>query len=117
MYQDRKGSEKKEILFSQLNEAEDVIFIGFGFDRDNLNQLGLPTDYNAWHMFCVSKEKGTIRCLNYKGSITGLSKDFEELITDPLNKYRFNRRKPSIIESTATTISDAYQNDFRKFLF
>ena len=40
-----------EIILQTSVDAQNIIFIGFGFYRDNLNQLGLPDAKDEWIEF------------------------------------------------------------------
>lgn len=118
MYQERKQdiNENK----SDLAWAENIIIIGFGFDRDNLTLLGFPDNEEDFENILTGK---TIRYLNFEGSNKSLSKEFDELSEYSRNKnfHIKTNKKPiprfKLIESTAESISAAYLNDFKKYLF
>lgn len=105
MYDDRNNKEKNESINkfkTKIMEAKEIIFIGFGFDRDNLNQIGFPNSKNA--MRKMMKDK-TIRYLNYGGCMTSLDQQFDEL-------KKNGSKNIEIIRSIATSITSAYMNDF-----
>lgn len=129
MYDERTGAlpQKNEEHIKKLSAAKNVIFIGFGFDRDNLNQIGLPSTKNNWVKFIFPTPKNNwinsifpgkqigmspeeiflkknIKWLNYCGKMRGLSN-------------QFNTLDLSIVESKADNIITAYQNDFKSSLF
>lgn len=123
MYDERNNPTEKDQMIVKHKEAlqwaEEIIFIGFGFDRDNLNMLGIPDTLSEYTQMLPGK---TIRYLNYKGMMKSLSFEFEDIKKERLallnSKSRKDKSKTiNIIQSTADNISSAYQNDFKKFLF
>ncbi len=116
MYDERQNSAnlKQEIKDhkSDLIWAKDIIFIGFGFDRDNLNILGIPDELRSTQRILDNK---TIKYLNYKGEMNSLFQEFKTLGNN------IGSFKPvstiQIVQSNADSISRAYQNDFKKYLF
>ncbi|MBI2791140.1 MAG: hypothetical protein HYX61_04200 [Gammaproteobacteria bacterium] len=105
---------KEEIAINKkdLIWAEEIIFIGFGFDRDNLNMLGIPDNLQGYNEVLPVK---TIRYLNYKGEMRSLSQEFKTL--ERICRIDNNSKGVTIIQSDADTICSAYQNDFKKYLF
>ncbi|MCE3238389.1 MAG: hypothetical protein K0R24_1370 [Gammaproteobacteria bacterium] len=103
---DLEQKQKIESIAEKINNAEVMIFIGFGFDRDNLDQIKLPDSPQDWKKF-IKRKKCTIKWLNYENSMKGLSSDFATI----------HKNKNSIIESKTGSIVNAYQNDFKKSLF
>lgn len=123
MYDERNNPTERDQMIVKHKEAiqwaEEIIFIGFGFDRDNLNLLGIPDTLSEYTQMLPGK---TIRYLNYKGMMTSLSFEFENIQNERNAALSSNSRKDkskiiNIIQSTADNISSAYQNDFKKFLF
>lgn len=123
MYDERNNPTERDQMIAKHKDAiqwaEEIIFIGFGFDRDNLNLLGIPDTLSEYTQMLPGK---TIRYLNYKGMMTSLSLEFEKIQTERNAALNSNSRKDkskiiNIIQSTADKISSAYQNDFKKFLF
>lgn len=112
---DERAAEKEGYITSNRDDltwAKEIIFIGFGFDPDNLNILGLPDMKFECMNFFANK---TIRYLNYKGQLKSLAQEFRVLETQG-NAAPFNL-DIRIIPSEATSISSAYLNDFKKYLF
>ncbi|HHX8757293.1 hypothetical protein ACF0MN_11570 [Legionella pneumophila] len=123
MYDERNNPTEIDQIIAKHKEAiqwaEEIIFIGFGFDRDNLNMLGIPDTLSEYTQMLPGK---TIRYLNFDGKMTSLSFEFEEIQKERHSALNSNSRKDksktiNIIQSTADKISNAYQNDFKKFLF
>ncbi len=94
-----------EVYASLIKEAEKVIIIGFGFDRDNLNILGFPSQLSDYANVLHSKK---ILYMDYEGKMKSLSAQFEEL-NIRCNAY--------VTRSVSTSIIDAYQNDFKIYLY
>lgn len=122
MYDERNNlTERDEIIAKHkdaIEWAEEVIFIGFGFDRDNLNLLGFPDKLSEYNNILPGK---TIRYLNYEGMMKSLPLEFESIEKKRFESLNSKSRKEKdklihIIQSTAGNISGAYQNDFKKFL-
>ncbi len=89
-----------------IKKANRIIIIGFGFDRDNLNILGFPEKDSSYTDLLVDKQ---VMYLDYKGRMNSLADQFENL------KKRNSRI--SITRSIASTIVDAYQFDFKIYLY
>lgn len=117
MYQERKQNISDNI--KNLEWAKDIIIIGFGFDRDNLDLLGFPDNMKGLYELLKNK---TIRYLNFKGTVNSLSQEFSKLELYSKKEAEFLSNSPSaestinIIESKADNISNAYVNDFKKYL-
>ncbi len=103
IYQERQRPSGYEKL---IKDAKEIIIIGFGFDRDNLNLLSFPRTENAYGDFFKGK---TIRYLDYEGKMNGLFSQFDRV------QQRFD--KISVTRSTANQITNAYLNDFKIFLY
>lgn len=123
MYDERNNPTEKDIMITAHKEAiqwaEEIIFIGFGFDRDNLNLLGIPDTLFDFSNIFPGK---TIRYLNYRGDMKSLSQEFQKLQNEckdllGVNPITYGNKRVSVIQSTADSICSAYQNDFKKFLF
>jgi len=116
MFSDRTSLHEGEGVIEHhkalINWAEEVIIIGFGFDRDNLDILGIPDSLGALRQFFARK---TVRYLNYKGNMTSLDKEFVKL-EESANQLP-SKTALKIISSTANSVSSAYLNDFKKILF
>ncbi|NNM58733.1 MAG: hypothetical protein HKM04_02855 [Legionellales bacterium] len=95
-----------------IKQAEELIIIGFGFDRTNLDILGFPRDENAYldaePKFFANK---TIKWLNFEAGMQNTQRKLENL-----GKYK-SKDSPEIIISTAESISLAYQNNFKTTLY
>lgn len=119
MYDERNDPTEKEEMVSLYRSliqwANEIIFVGFGFDRDNLNMLSIPDRLHDYEQLFSGK---TIRYLNYKGNMKSLVQEFEK-IQEHCNELAFKqcKKKINIIQSNADSICSAYQNDFKKFLF
>ncbi len=100
----------------KIKKANIIIFIGFSFDTDNLTTLGFPQTKNAYTRLLAPKTTDgkfipkKIFYLDYEGKMNSLSSEFDEL-------KKFFVPSMSIQRSIATSISDAYVNDFRTSLF
>ncbi len=122
MYDERNNPTQRNDMIVKHKEAlkwaEEIIFIGFGFDRDNLNLLGFPDTLSRYNDIFFGK---TIRYMNYKGIMKSLPLEFKNIenkIVESLNSNSFEEKGKAIkiIQSTAEYIIGAYQNDFKKFL-
>ena len=122
MYDERNNPTERDEIIAKHKEtiewAEEIIFIGFGFDRDNLNLLGFPDTLSEYNKIFPGK---TIRYLNYEGIMKSLPLEFESIEKKHFESLNSKTRKEkdkiiNIIQSTAGNISSAYQNDFKKFL-
>lgn len=122
IYEERREKDK-ELYYNIIKKAKNIVFIGFGFDRDNLDQLGLPRFFFDWEALLRQVNDGnrrriSVKWLNYKNKMTGLSRQFDGLDDGGgLKILNSNQRKIEIIESIAENISDAYQYDFKLFLY
>lgn len=87
-----------------VSNAKEIIIIGFGFDRTNLDMLGFPKGAEAKDMSVLFENK-TIRILNYNGQMTTLEEQREVI------RQRVSTADIKI--STNKKISLAYQNDFK----
>lgn len=123
MYDERNNPTERDKMIATHKEAiqwaDEIIFIGFSFDRDNLDMLGIPDTLSEYNQMLPGK---TIRYLNYKGMMKSLSFEFEDIQKERFALLNSKSRKDktkniNIIQSTADKISSAYQNDFKKFLF
>lgn len=122
MYDERNGSAERTEMIStfkaDLEWAKEIIFIGFGFDRDNLNMLGIPD--TLWEFNKIFPGK-TIRYLNYNGNMKSLAQEFEKLQNEcrdfvSFDPVTYGNKTVNIIQSTADSIVSAYLNDFKKYL-
>ncbi len=117
IYDERNSPIEKEKMISANSKAirwaKESIFIGFGFDRDNLNMLGIPDNLFKFRKMFSGK---TIRYLNYKGLMNSLAREFDKLERESKNGAK-THKNINVIQSTADSICSAYQNDFKKFLF
>lgn len=104
IYQERDKSGKYSELIAS---AKEIIIIGFGFDRDNLNLLSFPISENDYGDFFDGK---TVRYMDFEGKMNGMFSQFTHL------QQRFKERF-SITRSTANIITNAYLNDFKIFLY
>tara|TARA_R110000868_G_scaffold395125_1_gene666672 strand:+ start:274 stop:1446 length:1173 start_codon:yes stop_codon:yes gene_type:complete len=111
MYEERLGNNKFK---ESLMRNEEIIIIGFGFDRTNLDILGFPKKLLEYNDIFPRK---TIKYLNYKGKMTALDFEFEEI------KQKCEGRsiggipqKVKIVKSHAESIKDAYSYDFKSSL-
>ncbi|HAU1275990.1 TPA: hypothetical protein F8R88_15400, partial [Legionella pneumophila] len=57
-----------------FRDSEEIIFIGFGFDRDNLNRIGLPDTIKGYQELFKGKEV-TIRYLNFANKMKSLAEE------------------------------------------
>lgn len=119
----RKHYEKIKMFVS---EAEEIIIIGFGFDRDNLDNIGLPNTFEGWINFSKGK---IIKYLNYNNEMTGIPRQFEDIgrfvhirngnacAMNYTNKSFERAQSKTIICSTTNKIVTAYNNDFKSYLY
>lgn len=123
MYDERNNPGERDEMISSYRSsiqwANEIIFIGFGFDRDNLNLLGIPDSLWEFNQLFPGK---TIRYLNYKGNMKSLVREFEKLQSEckdllDVNTHKYGNKRVNVIQSDADSICSAYQNDFKKFLF
>jgi hypothetical protein len=105
------GEERKHHTtdYKQLiKDAKKIIIIGFGFDRDNLDILGFPNEETEYAQLLMGKQ---LKYMDYKGTMRGLADQFDYL------KLRHGALSLSITRSKAELIKDAYQNDFKIYLY
>src|SRR3990167_846598 len=102
---DRLLAHKDGFYKSLIEQAKKIIVIGFGFDRDNLDVLGFPSQPDGYNGMFKGKE---LLYMDYDGRMRGLAEQFGYLTK------RFDFRAS---RSAATRITDAYQNDFKIRLF
>ncbi|MBY0377511.1 MAG: hypothetical protein K2Q33_02970, partial [Gammaproteobacteria bacterium] len=93
-----------------MGQAIAVFIIGFGFDRNNLNILGLPSHGKKY--FHPKTNDGLfnnkkIKWLNYKGKLTNIQRELEALANNDAGTT------PKLIISTLEYISEAYHNDLK----
>ena len=117
MYEERKKTEAN--LKELLSTHDEIIFIGFGFDRSNLNELGFPDKLMGLENDCNSLLPGkTIKYLNYRGEMTGLDIEFKKIADECEGLGLGNMtRKVAVIKSHANKITNAYFRDFKQSLF
>ena len=72
--------------------------------------LGIPSCLKKFNQIFPGK---TVRFLNYRGKMKSLSLEFERLEKECIKGKLLTK----IISSSADSISDAYINDFKKYLF
>lgn len=101
-------------LKSLITDAKEIIIIGIGFDRTNLNILGFPTSVYSNPSYQSFFEGKIIRYLNYNGEMTNIDTEFETIANLSLNAKRLKPVK--IIKSQATKIKNAYFRDFKPSL-
>ncbi|KTC88583.1 hypothetical protein [Legionella cincinnatiensis] len=101
-------------LKSLITDAKEIIIIGFGFDRTNLNILGFPTSVHSNPSYQSFLEGKIIRYLNYNGEMTNIDTEFETIANFSLSAIRLKPVK--IIKSHATKIKNAYFRDFKPSL-
>lgn len=111
-----------QTIKERIKYSEKIVFIGFGFDRDNLDVLGFPCQKSKYKDFFIPNSMGGIAnkkkifYLDFGGKMQNLNNEFMELETISPN---WNNMTPwlKITRSTNTSITDAYVNDFREGLF
>lgn len=103
MYQERQATDTYQKL---IHNAKKIIIIGFGFDRDNLNILGLPEKEKEYATLLLGRQ---LRYMDYEGRMKGLAEQF--------NSLKMKHQSLSITRSTANSITEAYQNDFKIYLY
>lgn len=92
---------------NKLSKAKEIIIIGFGFDRDNLSVLGFPEKITGYKEFL--KNCKTLKYMDYRGQMNSLHDQFEKIRT----KYP----NITITRSSSDSIINAYQNDFKIYLY
>lgn len=113
---ERENIDTQQII-EKIKNAEKIIFLGFGFDANNLNLLGFNKPLAGYDStFLLSKNMGGIPStkkicyLDFEGKMQGLHYEFQEL-SNHINLL--HHHKPlRIIRSTESSISKAY-NDFK----
>ena len=109
MYEERNGKTQAQLIAENrdiLSEAEDIIIIGFGFDQNNLIQLGFPYNEDEWNNFLAPRtRRKTIKWHNYNGQ--------KVRISSILSKIKQTSPNIDLIEATTTDISTAYINSFK----
>lgn len=88
----------------KIAKSKEIIIFGFSFDPQNLSVIDVPNKYSEYLSFL---EKKTVKFLNYKGSMKNVTRDFE--------KVRKHQHR-IVIESMASSITEAYQNEFKIIL-
>ena len=102
---ERKADEPYRQL---INDAKAIYIIGFGFDRDNINTLGLNDIETEWGELFNSRGERKLRYMDYDGKMKALFEQIDFL------KSKYGSR---ITRSTSKFIIDAYQNDFKISLY
>ena len=92
-----------------IEKAKKIFFIGFGFDRDNLNQLGFTSAFDDYQQLLSGK---IIHYLNYDNRMSSLNDEFASIV----DYIRRNGKKLTVIKSANTSVSDAYIYDFKPSL-
>ncbi len=113
MFDEREHKKFTDIILQnqkKITRAEKIIFIGFGFDRENLKILGIPNSLEDFIKIFPGK---TIQFLNYRGKAKSLELEFQRL----RNECKKGELLTNIITSSADSITDAYNDDFRNYLF
>lgn len=106
----RSGDEIQKLIM----EARELIIIGFGFNRDNLNQLGFPDTLNGYRKLFKNK---IIRYMNYAGEMTALDMEFSQIETMFNARVNEERAKAfALVCSHAEKITTAYSKDFKTAL-
>ncbi len=109
--QERKSENVVEQYKEIIKKAKNIIIIGFGFDRDNLDILGFPRKKSGYKQFFKGKR---ISYMDFNGKMKALFSQLSNLENDqPIPE----KDKFSIIRSESASIVDAYQNDFKIFLY
>jgi rRNA processing protein Krr1/Pno1 len=85
-------------------EAKMIYIIGFGFDRDNLNILGLSDKESEWGELFNANGDRKLSYMDYDDKMKALSEQINFL------KAKYGSR---ITKSTSKHITNAYQNDFK----
>lgn len=101
-------------LKSCIVDAKEIIIIGFGFDRTNLNILGFPSSVHSSPSYQSFLEGKIVRYLNYNGEMTNIDMEFETIAN--FSKHEANLKPVKIIKSHATKIKNAYFRDFKPSL-
>jgi hypothetical protein len=106
-----RNNQDKAII-KKIRQAKEIIIIGFGFDRDNLSILGFPIEKGRYVDFLDGK---TIKYMDYKGRMNSLSDQFETI--KKLSGNFMEAKNFTMTRSKAKRIVDAYQNDFKIYLY
>lgn len=111
-----------EAITSKIRSSDVIIFIGFGFDLDNLKMLGFPDQKRNYSDFLFVKEVGGVLSqkkicyLDYLGRMQSLNNEFLELVSF-LESSTHGKARLVVQCSKAVSVTDAYVNDFRECLF
>lgn len=105
---------ERDIAAKYIQEAEEIIIIGFGFDRTNLDVLGFPNSVNSNKNFQEFLSGKTVRYMNYNGEMTNIDNEFEIISSHCVSNNRGQFAK--ITRSCATKIKNAYFRDFKPSL-
>lgn len=120
MYKERSQENNYNYL-DTYEKHNEIIFIGFGFNSDNLKKICFPSTIHGSNGYNEMFAEKTIRYLNYAGKMTALDKEFE-IIADYCRRQIRTASKPIdgkglvIIRSHAISITDAYFRDFKTSL-
>jgi hypothetical protein len=99
-----KDSKELEEYQMKIKNSSKITIIGFGFDRNNIKIIGLPTNKDKWAGFL---DKKILHYHNYNGKMKNINREFEAL--------RQVGRK--IVHSDSDKIIDAYHYDFKLSIF
>ncbi len=102
---ERNSNESKKYK-KLIKSAKNIVIIGFAFDRDNLDIIGFPRTQNEYLEYFKGK---TVKWMNYNDSMKGLYNQFSILAKE---SKEFN-----FIHTSSCSIVEAYQNDFKLFLY
>lgn len=97
---------KKNVYKELIRNAKEIIIIGFGFDRDNLNILGFPDQFGLYIEYLKGKK---LNYMDFKGQMNSLFGQFSNIPGNPDNFI--------ITRSIGESIINAYQNDFKIYLY
>ncbi|HAT2047968.1 TPA: hypothetical protein I8685_001266 [Legionella pneumophila] len=111
MYEDRASLNSIE---QEVEDAKEIIIIGFGFDRSNLDVLGFPTSITSDKNYRQFFSGKTIKYLNYDRQMTNIDNEFE-IISNEINTDA-STNPTKIIRSHAKKVTDAYFRDFKPSL-
>ena len=71
MYTSRKNSQVIEKAIDLLKHADRILFMGFGYDLDNLNILGIPESIKHCYVFGTAKDNSKNEIQHKKGLLSG----------------------------------------------
>ncbi|PJE14250.1 MAG: hypothetical protein CK430_05410 [Legionella sp.] len=111
MYEDRASLNSIE---QDVEGAKEIIIIGFGFDRSNLDVLGFPASLTSDENYRQFFSGKTIKYLNYDRQMTNIDNEFEIISNEINSNASINPTK--IICSHAKKVTDAYFRDFKPSL-